>query len=73
MCWACHQNPKIRESYEFAESIYTRRGVGNGNEDRPLAPAPTTHLPGTPEKEAVLAAMAEAGFALWHPRDAKHD
>lgn len=73
MCWTCHQNPTVRESYQFEECIYTRRGVGNENHERPLPASPTTHLPGTPEKEAVLIARAENGEALWHPRDAKHD
>jgi hypothetical protein len=38
---------------------------------RPLAPTPTNAVPGTPEKQAVLAARRRAGYALWHPGDAR--
>jgi len=34
-------------------------------------PEPTTALPGTPEKVAVLEERARLGLALWHPLDAK--
>ncbi len=36
----------------------------------PLPAAPTTALPGTPEKVAVLIQRARLKQALWHPRDA---
>ena len=36
----------------------------------PLPPRPTTALPGTPEKIAIMAARLEAGYHLHHPKDA---
>lgn len=35
-----------------------------------LPPAPTTALPGSPEKVRVLAERARLGVSLWHPLDA---
>ena len=37
-----------------------------------LAAEPTTALPGSPEKVAVLAERARLGLSLWHPADARH-
>jgi hypothetical protein len=34
---------------------------------------PTTALPGSPEKVAVLEARAALGVSLWHPGDAPMD
>jgi hypothetical protein len=36
----------------------------------PKTPEPTTCMPGTPAKIAIMAARAELGEALWHPDDA---
>jgi hypothetical protein len=40
---------------------------------RPLPPFPTSALPGTPDKVAVLAERARLRQALWHPQDARLD
>jgi hypothetical protein len=50
-------------------SKFARRGVGNHNRGRSLPPAPTSALPGTPEKVAILCQRARDGFSLWHPAD----
>jgi hypothetical protein len=54
-------------------SKYARRGVGNFNGNAPVAPLPTTHAPGTPEKMAVLEERAKNKQALWHPLDAQYE
>ena len=38
-----------------------------------LASVSTDAVPGTPDKVAVLAARAQAGVSLFHPRDGKRD
>lgn len=68
LCWSCYYTPGLKEQYPSI-SKYANRGTGNGNESRPL-PEPTATLPGTPERIDVLIERAEAGLALWHPRDA---
>jgi hypothetical protein len=51
-------------------SKFARRGVDDFNGQPKLPPTPTTALPGTPEKVAVLMERARLGLALWHPLDA---
>lgn len=66
---------------DHGERSTGRGGSGNGEgadggetmqytHTRPLPPEPTHHLPGTPEKAAVMAARLAAGYHLHHPRDA---
>jgi hypothetical protein len=38
-----------------------------------LAARPTSAVPGTEEKVAVLAERARLGLSLWHPHDAPMD
>jgi hypothetical protein len=44
--------------------------VSDFNGRTALAAQPTTALPGTPEKVAVLEERARLGLSLWHPLDA---
>lgn len=68
LCHRCMMTPGVREHYP-ARFNTGRRGVGNGSGSTPSAPCP--HPPGTPEKLAALIERAEAGYALWHPNDAR--
>lgn len=68
LCWGCYYTPGVKDLYP-STSKYARRGVGNGNGNAPL-PEPTTAVPGTPEKMAVLELRAKLRQALWHPLDA---
>jgi hypothetical protein len=54
-------------------SKFARRGVGDFNGQSRLPPQPTSALPGSPEKVAILQERARLGFALWHPLDAPMD
>jgi hypothetical protein len=54
-------------------SKFARRGVGDFNGAAKLAAQPTTALPGSPEKVAILEQRARLGLALWHPQDAPMD
>ncbi len=72
LCWVCYHTQGIRDLYT-ATSKYGRRGVGNGDDARPLAPLPTAALPGTNEKLAVLEERARLNLRLWHPLDARAD
>ena len=73
LCWACYYRPDgLRHQYQSG-SPHARRGVGNGNGLGLALPRPTTALPGTREKLAVLAERAARGLALHHPDDARED
>lgn len=65
LCWVCYYTPGVKEKYGPL-SKYGRRGVGH--RDGALS-TPTTALPGTPEKLAVLEQRAANGESLWHPED----
>jgi hypothetical protein len=65
LCWTCYYTPGVKDQHP-STSIYAKRGVVT-NGSKPCKP--TTALPGTPEKLAVLEQRAENGEALWHPRD----
>jgi hypothetical protein len=69
LCARCYHQPELRERY-VSLSKFARRGPGNFNGQPPLPPFPTTALPGTPEKLAVLQARAGSHQCLWHPDDA---
>lgn len=72
LCWSCYYTPGVKEMYP-STSKYARRGVGNFTGNAPVAPRPTTHAPGTPEKMAVLEERAKNKQALWHPFDAQYE
>jgi hypothetical protein len=72
LCWSCYYTPGVREQYP-STSKFARRGVGDFNGEAKLPPQPTSALPGTPEKVAVLEQRARLGLALWHPLDAPMD
>jgi hypothetical protein len=69
LCWTCYYRPGIRDRYP-STSKFARHGVSDFNGKAALAPAPTTALPGTPEKVAILEERARQHQALWHPLDA---
>jgi hypothetical protein len=69
LCWSCYYTPGIRELYP-STSKFARRGVRDFN-GRARLPEPTSALPGTPEKVAVLELRARLGQQLWHPLDAR--
>lgn len=52
-------------------SKYARRGVSDFNGQTTVSAEPTTALPGSEEKVAILAERARLGLSLWHPRDAR--
>jgi len=69
LCWSCYYTPGVRELYP-STSKFARRGVKDFN-GRARLPEPTSALPGTPEKVAVLELRARLGQQLWHPLDAR--
>jgi hypothetical protein len=69
LCWSCYYTPGVRDQYP-STSKFARRGVGNFNRRTKLPPCPTSALPGTLEKVAVLEERARLGVSLWHPLDA---
>lgn len=71
LCDRCARNPDVLAAHPVLKSYRSsRRGVAGGNPaTRPL-PVPTDIPPG-PGKVDVLAERARAGFALFHPRDAR--
>jgi hypothetical protein len=69
LCRMCYYTPTIREQYPIS-SVHTYHGLHYViRQVRPM-PEPTTALPGTPEKVAVLAERARLHQLLWHPDDA---
>lgn len=72
LCWGCYYAPGVRELYP-STSKYAKRGVGNFAGEAPLADAPTTAAPGTPEKIAVMEGRAAVKRALFHPADARFE
>jgi len=72
LCWSCYYTPGVRERYP-STSKFARRGVDDFNGQPPLPAEPTTALPGSPEKVAVLEERARLGVSLWHPLDAPID
>src|SRR5690242_18442394 len=69
LCWSCYYTPGVRDLYP-STSKFARRGVSDFNGSAHLAAEPTTALPGSPEKVAILEERARLGVALWHPLDA---
>jgi hypothetical protein len=72
LCWSCYYTPGVRDQYP-STSKFARRGVSDFNGQAALAARPTTALPGSPEKVAILEERARLGLALWHPLDAPMD
>ena len=70
LCWSCYYRPGVRDQYP-STSKYARRGVTDFNGKTAQAALPTSALPGTEEKVAVLAERARLGLSLWHPHDAR--
>lgn len=72
LCWDCYYSPGVRDRF-VSVSGRGRRGVGNITRGGfKLAPTPTPAAPGTEEKLAVMEARAAAGFAIFHPADARY-
>ena len=69
LCWSCYYTPGVRDQYP-STSKFARRGLEDFNGRVPLPPFPTTAMPGTPDKVAVLEERARMRVALWHPLDA---
>jgi hypothetical protein len=67
LCFHCYNLPGVREQHP-STSKFARRGAGTGNRNA-LPPTPTTAIPGSEAKVAILEARCQAGFALWHPAD----
>jgi hypothetical protein len=72
LCWSCYYTPGVKELYP-STSKYARRGVGNFTGNAPLPPVPTTAVPGSPEKLAVLEQRAKMKLAIFHPADARYE
>ena len=68
LCGPCYYSP-VRALYPVV-SKYAIHGVG-GSVKRPPLPEPTGAAVGSNEKIAVLAARAEAGEQLFHPKDSR--
>lgn len=74
LCSACYQKPEVRMRYVVA--AYCEQGLGlfmAGDEGRLKDCRPTTALPGTLRKLAVLRGRARRREKLHHPLDARHD
>ena len=70
LCWSCYYRPGVRDQYP-STSKYARRGVSDFNGKTSQATLPTSALPGSEAKVAVLAERARLGLSLWHPLDAR--
>lgn len=70
LCAACYYLPGVREQYPStsrrAGAHCVKDGLAVG---RSLPPLPTTELPGTPGRVAVLEERARLGQYLHHPDD----
>ncbi len=74
LCNFCYFLPHVRDLYPLAESKYSKwaqEGWLSANLEPGVMPEPTLALPGSLEKQAVLAARFAAGTQLYHPQDAK--
>lgn len=70
LCPRCYYQPKAEPVPLECNAIYGRRGVALTASH--VLDQPTSALPGTPEKAAVLERRAESGLCLWHPLDARY-
>ncbi len=71
LCWTCYYAPGVKDKHP-STSKYARRGEGNFTGNAPTPHLPTTAVPGSPEKQDVLAMRAKLKQALWHPMDAAY-
>jgi hypothetical protein len=69
LCWTCYQTLEIRRQYASL-SKFGRRGVLDFCGLGQLPAAPTSALPGSIEKVAILQQRASRRESLWHPEDA---
>lgn len=72
LCWSCYYTPGVRDLYP-STSKFARRGISDKNGVIALAAEPTSALPGSAEKVAILEQRARLGVSLWHPLDAPMD
>ncbi len=70
LCGSCYYYPEIRNLYPRLVK-YTCDGGGNHCSSSLPLPEPTSALPGTPEKIAVLMERESMRQQLYHPADAK--
>lgn len=68
LCWSCYQAPGIRQQHPVSRKNQYISGDFSGR--APLPSAPTSAMPGTPEKVAVMRERAAKKQSLWHPLDA---
>jgi hypothetical protein len=64
LCWGCYYRTSP-EDYPTMSKLARR--IGNHNRGRSPPPAPTSALPGSLEKVAILCQRAALGVSLWHP------
>lgn len=69
LCWSCYYRPGVRDMYP-STSKFARRGISDFTGGTSLAAQPTSAMPGSEEKVAILAERARLGLSLWHPGDA---
>lgn len=71
LCRSCYFITAVRRLYPAQPALNSWEASPVGKK-APLEAAsqPTSALPGSEEKIAVLMARATAGVDLWHPRDA---
>lgn len=72
LCWSCYYRPEVRAQFP-SSSKFGRRGVLDRYGGTAQAPVPTSALPGSAEKVAVLEQRAQLGVSLWHPLDGPAD
>ncbi len=72
LCWSCYYTPGVREQHP-STSKFARQGVRDRLGKVPLPAEPTSAIPGSPEKVAVLEQRARMRVSLWHPADAVMD
>lgn len=72
LCYRCYYGRGVRTLYP-STSKYARHGVQDFNGHPRLPDFPTTAMPGSPAKIAILQQRAQLGVALWHPDDALVD
>lgn len=72
LCPSCHTQPAIRAAYPALINQYegTRSDRGDFCGNAPLDPCPTSTLPGTDAKIAVMAERESLGYAIFRPGDA---
>lgn len=75
LCIYCYRKPGIRERYPSRRngSATYRSPMAGRNPSGDLAPEPTLHLPGTPEKAKVIEDRISKGLAAHHPKDAQRE